>query len=90
MSRTWRCLGEVLSILLMLDEIIKTHPMLQKHWSIFSKSIQIAQHNPTQFDANDRRFKPLLNVIIQIEQQVIPGKNFQVFFILRRVLFFNN
>lgn len=81
MSRTWRCLGEVLTILLIFDEIIQTHPMLQEHWKIFSKSIQIAQHNPTQFDANDKLYKTLLNVIIQIEDNALSGKNFQVFYL---------
>lgn len=79
MSRTWRCLGEILGILLILDEIIETHPMLKEHWKIFSKSIQIAQHNPIQFNANDKRFKTLLNVIIEIQEHVLSGKIFLVF-----------
>ena len=65
MLRVWRCLGDVLSILLglfiyfskidceimvaVIDEIIKQHPLLTHHWNIYFRSIHIVQHNPQMF-----------------------------------------
>lgn len=80
MFRTWRHLGELLAVLLTLDEIISGNPMLKQHWTAFSKAIQSVQHNPAQFNAQSDRLKPLQNIIAQLEAQILSGHVFQVIF----------
>ncbi|KAI1720039.1 WASH complex subunit 7 domain-containing protein [Ditylenchus destructor] len=78
MSRVWRCLGDVLGVLVVLDEIVANHPMLAKHWSTFFNAISVSEHNPNQFDAaNDNRLKPLMDMITQIDLRIMSGSVFR-------------
>lgn len=83
--RIWRTLGNLLSLLIFLDEIIQKHPMLLNHWARFLKSIQSTHHNPSRFGADPKLLKPLQNVILQIDTQIMTGFIFknccqQIFF----------
>uniref|UniRef100_A0A0N5AK55 WASH complex subunit 7 n=1 Tax=Syphacia muris TaxID=451379 RepID=A0A0N5AK55_9BILA len=69
----WKALGDLLSILIFMDEIIQRHPVLKTHWNLLLKSLQSAQHNPSRFDADKPLLKPLMNVIHQIDAQLMTG-----------------
>lgn len=78
LARSWRYLGELLAVLLTLDEIIVGNPVLKQHWNAYTKSIQSVNHNPAQFNAQDGRLKTLQNIIANLELQVLSGHVFQV------------
>lgn len=73
LSRTWRTLGNLLSILVTFDEIIQQHTVLRQHWSSFFKAMQMMHHNPSQFGAESEYLRPLQGVIVHIDAQIMNG-----------------
>ncbi|KHN75470.1 WASH complex subunit 7 [Toxocara canis] len=71
--RAWRTMGNLLSILVIFDEIIQKHSVLRQHWSSFFKAMQMAHHNPSQFGAESEYLRPLQGVIVQIDSQIMNG-----------------
>jgi hypothetical protein len=78
-------LGDILVILLTLDEIVNSHQILVDHFKTYQRSIEVVQFNPSQFGvtANDGRLKALLNVISEIEMKIMQGNTFMVCFIIK-------
>jgi len=85
MNRVWRSLGDVLGIMIVIDEIISRHPALRSHFHIYVKSIQVASHNPSQFGVatGDMRLKALNDALGLISSKIIAGKVFKVFKVIK-------
>uniref|UniRef100_A0A914XWT4 WASH complex subunit 4 N-terminal domain-containing protein n=1 Tax=Panagrolaimus superbus TaxID=310955 RepID=A0A914XWT4_9BILA len=75
--RVWKSLGDLLGILVQLDEIVRCHPSLNEHWKIYHKTMKMVQHNPTQFNAVGEKFKSLTNVIANLDVRIMSGYIFQ-------------
>jgi hypothetical protein len=78
--RAWRIVGDVLVILITLDEIINSRQVLADHYKTYQKSIELVQFNPAQFgvSATDGRLKALFNLISEIDHKLIQGNIFVV------------
>uniref|UniRef100_A0A914I8K0 WASH complex subunit 7 n=1 Tax=Globodera rostochiensis TaxID=31243 RepID=A0A914I8K0_GLORO len=78
MDRVWRCLGELLSVLIVFDEMIGHHPFLRTHWSQFVRSLRLAQHNPAQFALHGQsgRLQQLNEEIARLDAELMGGNIF--------------
>ena len=77
MLKVWKALSDLLVVLIQIDEILRTHPTLTEHWSIYAKTMRMVQHNPAQFNAVDERFKALCSIIATLEAKLMSGFVFQ-------------
>uniref|UniRef100_A0A914V3K7 WASH complex subunit 4 N-terminal domain-containing protein n=1 Tax=Plectus sambesii TaxID=2011161 RepID=A0A914V3K7_9BILA len=69
----FEALGQLLSVLVVLDEIVKHHPTLKDHWSSYMKAIQVAHHNPNKFSAEVDKLKPLESALARLDSQILSG-----------------
>ncbi|CAJ0963190.1 unnamed protein product, partial [Mesorhabditis belari] len=73
LTRSWRTLGDLLSILMQTDEILLNHDALKRDWNLYRKSLETAQHNPSQFDVSVDELRPLLIALTTIDAQLMHG-----------------
>uniref|UniRef100_A0A1I7ZUI8 WASH complex subunit 7 n=1 Tax=Steinernema glaseri TaxID=37863 RepID=A0A1I7ZUI8_9BILA len=73
----WNALGDVLSILVIIEEIVASHPCLLDHWGSYVKSIQMVHHNPSQFLADVERLTPFQSLVSQLDLQLMGASVFR-------------
>jgi len=71
-------LGELLSVLIKLEEIIQRHPVLVAHWKTYVQTVKLVHHNPDKFGADPNLLKPLEMVITKLNGQLFSGFIFLV------------
>ncbi|KAL3093235.1 hypothetical protein niasHT_022685 [Heterodera trifolii] len=78
MERAWRCLGDLLSLFLVFDEVIGHHPFLRSHWAQFVRSVRLAQHNPSQFAlyGQSGRLQQFNGEIARLDAELMSGDIF--------------
>ncbi|TMS34906.1 hypothetical protein L596_002405 [Steinernema carpocapsae] len=67
----WNALGDGLSILVVIDEIVASHPLLLDHWNSYVKSIQMVHHNPKQFVDDSEKLKPFQSLVSNLDLQIM-------------------
>ncbi|XP_049805094.1 WASH complex subunit 4 [Schistocerca nitens] len=70
-------LGDLLLILVTLDEIISTQSTLHNHWSLFKRTIKSVHHDPTKFGVPPEKLKTFEKMLCELENQLLTGKIFQ-------------
>ncbi|XP_036153709.1 WASH complex subunit 4 isoform X6 [Myotis myotis] len=71
-------LGELLTVLLTLDEIIDNHITLKDHWTMYKRLLKSVHHNPSKFGIQDEKLKPFEKFLLKLEGQLLDGMIFQV------------
>uniref|UniRef100_A0A8D1B7F1 WASH complex subunit 4 n=1 Tax=Sus scrofa TaxID=9823 RepID=A0A8D1B7F1_PIG len=70
-------LGELLTILLTLDEIIDNHITLKDHWTMYKRLLKSVHHNPSKFGIQEEKLKPFEKFLLKLEGQLLDGMIFQ-------------
>ncbi|KAF4022605.1 hypothetical protein G4228_014463 [Cervus hanglu yarkandensis] len=70
-------LGELLTVLLTLDEIIDNHIMLKDHWTMYKRLLKSVHHNPSKFGIQEEKLKPFEKFLLKLEGQLLDGMIFQ-------------
>ncbi|XP_064632766.1 WASH complex subunit 4-like isoform X2 [Lineus longissimus] len=70
-------LGELLTVLITLDEIIENHATLKEHWVQYKRMLNSVHHNPTRFGLSSDKLKPFQKLMITLEGQILDGMIFQ-------------
>ncbi|KAM6961159.1 WASH complex subunit 4 [Aplochiton taeniatus] len=70
-------LGELLVILLTLDEIMENHATLKDHWKMYKRLLKSVHHNPGKFDIREEKLKPFEKLLLKLEGQLLDGLIFQ-------------
>uniref|UniRef100_A0A7E4VJA4 Rif1_N domain-containing protein n=1 Tax=Panagrellus redivivus TaxID=6233 RepID=A0A7E4VJA4_PANRE len=70
LSRVWFALADLLGMLIRLDELVRGHPVLTEHWKLYLRTMQMVQHNPAQFNADNDKFRSLLSLIARLDAQL--------------------
>ncbi|XP_012874568.1 PREDICTED: WASH complex subunit 7 [Dipodomys ordii] len=71
-------LGELLTVLLTLDEIIDNHVTLKDHWTMYKRLLKSVHHNPSKFGIQEEKLKPFEKFLLKLEGQLLDGTIFQV------------
>ncbi|XP_045443526.1 WASH complex subunit 4 isoform X7 [Pipistrellus kuhlii] len=71
-------LGELLTVLLTLDEIIDNHITLKDHWTMYKRLLKSVHHNPSKFGIQEEKLKPFEKFLLKLEGQLLDGMIFQV------------
>uniref|UniRef100_A0A8D0GHR3 WASH complex subunit 4 n=1 Tax=Sphenodon punctatus TaxID=8508 RepID=A0A8D0GHR3_SPHPU len=70
-------LGELLTVLLTLDEIVDNHATLKDHWTMYKRLLKSVHHNPSKFGIQDDKLKPFEKLLLKLEGQLLDGLIFQ-------------
>ncbi|XP_014635938.1 PREDICTED: WASH complex subunit 7 isoform X2 [Ceratotherium simum simum] len=70
-------LGELLTVLLTLDEIIDNHITLKDHWTMYKRLLKSVHHNPSKFGIQEEKLKPFEKFLLKLEGQLLDGTIFQ-------------
>uniref|UniRef100_A0A8I5NS55 WASH complex subunit 4 n=1 Tax=Papio anubis TaxID=9555 RepID=A0A8I5NS55_PAPAN len=70
-------LGELLTVLLTLDEIIDNHITLKDHWTMYKRLLKSVHHNPSKFGIQEEKLKPFEKFLLKLEGQLLDGMIFQ-------------
>ncbi|XP_053742300.1 WASH complex subunit 4 [Synchiropus splendidus] len=66
-------LGELLVVLLTLDEIMENHSTLKDHWQMYKRLLKSVQHNPGKFSIPEDKLKPFEKLLLRLEGQLLDG-----------------
>ncbi|XP_029457390.1 WASH complex subunit 4 isoform X2 [Rhinatrema bivittatum] len=70
-------LGELLTVLLTLDEIIDNHATMKDHWTMYKRLLKSVHHNPVKFGIQEDKLKPFEKLLLKLESQLLDGMIFQ-------------
>nr|XP_033806701.1 LOW QUALITY PROTEIN: WASH complex subunit 4 [Geotrypetes seraphini] len=70
-------LGELLTVLLTLDEIINNHATMKDHWTMYKRLLKSVHHNPLKFGIQEEKLKPFEKLLLKLESQLLDGMIFQ-------------
>ncbi|KAG7274770.1 hypothetical protein CRUP_015757 [Coryphaenoides rupestris] len=66
-------LGELLVVLLTLDEIMENHGTLKEHWKMYKRLLKSVHHNPGKFSIREEKLKPFEKLLLKLEGQLLDG-----------------
>uniref|UniRef100_A0A8C4QNR8 WASH complex subunit 4 n=1 Tax=Eptatretus burgeri TaxID=7764 RepID=A0A8C4QNR8_EPTBU len=66
-------LGDLLTVLLTLDEIIKNQITLKEHWTMYKRLLKSVHHNPGRFDLPDGKLRSLEKLLLKLETDLLDG-----------------
>ena len=72
------CLGEILTVLVTLDEIILANETLNQHWTFYKRMMKTVKSNPQLFSIEKEKLQPFEKWILLLEGQLLEGMLFQV------------
>lgn len=70
-------LGDILVILLTLDEVLGNHSTLHDHWIIYKRTVKSVHHDPSKFGVEWQKLKNFENLLSKLENHLLTGKIFQ-------------
>ncbi|MFT7812597.1 WASH complex subunit 7 [Arapaima gigas] len=70
-------LGELLVVLMTLDEIMENHGTLKEHWKMYKRLLKSVHHNPSKFEIQEEKLKPFEKLLLKLEGQLLDGMIFQ-------------
>ncbi|KAL6084193.1 hypothetical protein STEG23_012492, partial [Scotinomys teguina] len=70
-------LGELLTVLLTLDEIVDNHVTLTDPWTMYKRLLKSVHHNPSKFGIQEEKLKLLEKFLLKLEGQLLDGTIFQ-------------
>ncbi|PNF21208.1 hypothetical protein B7P43_G05087, partial [Cryptotermes secundus] len=71
-------LGDILVVLLTLDEVLGNHSTLHDHWIIYKRTVKSVQHDPSKFGVEWEKLKNFENLLSKLENHLLTGKIFQI------------
>ncbi|XP_076863449.1 WASH complex subunit 4 isoform X1 [Brachyhypopomus gauderio] len=70
-------LGELLVVLITLDEIMENHATLRDHWKMYKRLLKSVHHNPSKFGVPEEKLKPFEKLLLKLEGQLLDSMIFQ-------------
>ncbi|XP_046405454.1 WASH complex subunit 4 [Ischnura elegans] len=70
-------LGDLLVVLITLDEIISSHHTLIEHWLLYKRTVKSVQHDPSKFGIDGSKLKLFERIIHELEEKLMKGTIFQ-------------
>ncbi|XP_052679123.1 WASH complex subunit 4-like isoform X3 [Crassostrea angulata] len=70
-------LGDLLGVLITLDEIIENQGTLKDHWILYKRMLKSVHHDPGKFGIAAEKIRPFEKLIMKLEGQLLDGRIFQ-------------
>ncbi|XP_034032903.1 WASH complex subunit 4 [Thalassophryne amazonica] len=66
-------LGQLLVVLLTLDEIMEYHTTLKDHWKMYKRLLKSVHHNLGKFSIPEEKLKPFEKLLLKLEGHLLDG-----------------
>ncbi|CAM9441528.1 WASH complex subunit 4 isoform X1 [Lampetra fluviatilis] len=66
-------LGDLLMVLVTLDEIIENQSTLKDHWTMYKRLLKSVHHNSSRFEVHVDKLRPLEKLLMKLEAQLLDG-----------------
>ncbi|XP_022098788.1 WASH complex subunit 4-like [Acanthaster planci] len=70
-------LGDILRVLITLDEIVANQSTLKDHWTLYKRMLKSVHHNPTRFGVEESKLRPFERLLMGLQGQLLDGMIFQ-------------
>ncbi|XP_071809991.1 WASH complex subunit 4-like [Asterias amurensis] len=70
-------LGDMLRVLITLDEIVVNQSTLKDHWTLYKRMLKSVHHNPTRFGVEESKLRPFEKLLMGMQGQLLDGMIFQ-------------
>ncbi|XP_052780074.1 WASH complex subunit 4-like isoform X2 [Mya arenaria] len=70
-------LGDLLGVLITLDELIQSHSTLLDHWTLYKRMLKSVRHDPTKFGTTEEKLRPFEKLMMTLEGQLLDGMIYQ-------------
>eukprot|EP01137_Pigoraptor_chileana_P013132 Opistho-2@66313 len=70
-------MGELLAVLITLDEIIAANSNITNHWSLYKRMFKSIRADPARFGTDETGVRQMERVLMNLESQVLTGNMFQ-------------
>ncbi|XP_052261533.1 WASH complex subunit 4-like isoform X2 [Dreissena polymorpha] len=70
-------LGDLLGVLITLDELIASHTTLLDHWTLYKRMLKSVRHDPTKFGTTEDKLRPFEKLMMSLEGQLLEKMIFQ-------------
>ncbi|KAJ8302048.1 hypothetical protein KUTeg_021035 [Tegillarca granosa] len=71
-------LGDLLGVLITLDEMIDNHSTLREHWTLYKRMLKSAHHDPGKFGMQADKLRLFEKLMMTLEGALLDGMIFQV------------
>ncbi|KAL5013534.1 hypothetical protein ScPMuIL_007804 [Solemya velum] len=76
-SVVYEQLGDLLGVLIYLDEILQNQATLRDHWTLYKRMLKSVHHDPNKFGIPDEKLRPFQKLLMNLEGQLLDGMIFQ-------------
>eukprot|EP01136_Pigoraptor_vietnamica_P005657 Opistho-1_new@37581 len=70
-------MGELLAVLITLDEIIASNTNITNHWSLYKRMFKAIRADPAKFGTDETGVRQMERVLMGLESQLLTGNIFQ-------------
>ncbi|KAI0213688.1 WASH complex subunit 4 [Lamellibrachia satsuma] len=70
-------LGQVLGVLITLDEIVESQNLMREHWTLYKRMLTSVKHDPQRFSLPREKIRPFEHFLSNLDSQVLAGDIFQ-------------
>ncbi|XP_069694005.1 WASH complex subunit 4 isoform X2 [Periplaneta americana] len=70
-------LGDILVMLITLDEMLSNHSTLHEHWIVYKRTVKSVHHDPSKFGVDCEKLKNFERLLLEIENHLLSGKVLQ-------------
>ncbi|GAB6032534.1 hypothetical protein CHUAL_011427 [Chamberlinius hualienensis] len=73
----YETIGELLTVLVTLDEIVASQSMLKDHWELYKRLIKAVRPNPAKFAVSVNDLQPFEKLLNRMQDYLLEGRIFQ-------------
>ncbi|XP_033098788.1 WASH complex subunit 4-like isoform X2 [Anneissia japonica] len=66
-------LGQLLCVLITLDEIVANQHSLKEHWTLYKRMLKSVHHNPARFNIDSVKLRPFEKLLMRLQGQLLDG-----------------
>ncbi|XP_071961621.1 WASH complex subunit 4-like isoform X2 [Antedon mediterranea] len=66
-------LGQLLSVLITMDEIVSNQHTLKEHWTLYKRMLKSVHHNPARFNVDPAKLRPFEKLLMKLQGQLLDG-----------------
>lgn len=71
-------LSKALSIIFILDCLVKENENLRNHWNFYKRMLKIVRSEPSKYNTTDEKIKAFEKILVRIDKTILTGNCFKI------------
>ena len=71
-------LGKALSLVFILDCLIKENENLRNHWNFYKRMLKIVRSEPAKYNTTEEKMKAFEKILVRIDKTILTGNCFKI------------